>query len=316
MLAGDTGAVSPRPLPAEALALLPDATESMRCAAFAESIQLDPGGTAICADAVVLVETPLPWPKPVFAHSSLDGLTSMMDTAMGPARVLAAVPANDNDLRVIVYRRTPTGAVATVHRPDDPVAFVQSLASVAPEELPHEPGSDSAVLICTQGSHDICCGADGVQLAASAEDRLDAPVFRVSHTGGHRFAPTAMTFPDGRMWAYLSLEDLTGIIARTHPGDIGERCRGWWGASTGPAQIAERAIFAQEGPSFDTRVRDVAVDETDSGWSCNVSDGQKSWSVQVEPGRAIPTIACREPGGLPAKPAREFIVTTVKPTSE
>ena len=58
-------------LPPEALALLPDDDASVRCAAYAESINVDPGGTAICADAVIIVETPLPWPKPVFAHELL-----------------------------------------------------------------------------------------------------------------------------------------------------------------------------------------------------------------------------------------------------
>lgn len=298
-------------LPQEALQLLPEADATVRCAEFSESVQLDPAGTAICADAVILIETALPWPKPVFAHPGLDGLMSMVDTSMGRARVLAAVPADESDLRVIVYRRTPTGADGTIHRPADPVAFVTSLAHTAPGDLEHEPAPDGAVLICTQGSHDICCGADGVALALEAEARLDVPVHRVSHTGGHRFAPTAMTLPDGRMWAYLDGDDLVGIINRSDTSDVADMCRGWWGATTGPAQVAERAVFALQGPSFDDSERHVEVVEAGDGWTCLVRGGDTSWSVDVEIGRIVPTIKCRELGGLPAKPGREYTVSRV-----
>lgn len=296
-------------LPSEALALLPDADTAMRCAAYSESIDVDPGGTAICADAVVIVETPLPWPKPVFAHQLLTGLKSMMETSMGPARVLAAVPADPDDLRVIVYERTPTGATGTEHRPDDPVAFVVSLRDTNPQDLPHEPAAESAVLICTQGSHDICCGAEGTDLAIAAEARLDAPVYRVSHTGGHRFAPTAMTLPDGRMWAHLDLDDLTEITAGL--GASADRCRGWWGASTGPAQVAERAVLAQVGVSLDATERRIESIETADGWQCVVDADDQRWDVEVVLGRIVPTIACREVGGLPAKPGREYAVRSI-----
>lgn len=298
-------------LPPGALALLPDAGATIRCAEYSESVQLDPGGTAICADAVILIETPLPWPKPVFAHGQLTGLMSMVDTVMGPARVLAAVPVDDTDLRVIVYQRTPTGAAGTVHRPGDSVAFVGSLEHTSPLDLPHEPAPEGAVLICTQGSHDICCGAEGVALAIEADARLDVPVHRVSHTGGHRFAPTAMTLPDGRMWAYLNGDDLVSIINRADTSDVTDRCRGWWGASTGPAQMAERAVFATAGPTFDEQERQVEVVEDGAGWMCTVTSGDRTWQVQIEVGRIVPTIKCRELGGLPAKPGREFKVSAI-----
>ena len=40
-------------------------------------------------------------------------------------------------------------------------------------------------------------------------------VYRVSHTGGHRFAPTAMTLPDGRMWAGIEAGEVATILDRT-----------------------------------------------------------------------------------------------------
>ena len=43
----------------------------------------------------------------------------------------------------------------------------------------------------------------------------DVRVWRCSHTGGHRFAPTAITLPDGRAWAYADADLIDGVIDRT-----------------------------------------------------------------------------------------------------
>lgn len=300
-------------LPAGALTLLPDAATAPACAAFTRDIGVDPGGTAIRADAVIVIETPLPWPKPVFAHPKLAGLRSMVQTAMGPARVLAAVPHDPDDQRVLVYRRRGAGADCTVHRPDDVLDFVADLGETEPAMLPNEPGPVGAVLVCTQGSHDICCGAEGTKLAAAAADELDMPVFRVSHTGGHRFAPTAMTMPDGRMWAHLSLDQLTSLMGdgSSTGVDISAQCRGWWGADTGPAQMAERAVWVESEGASGYADRRVEVRERGDEWDCTVTVDDVTWMVTVTPGRQIPSIACREPGGLPAKPGREYLATAV-----
>ena len=67
---------------------------------------------------------------------------------------------------------------------------------------------ERAVLICTQGSHDVCCGSEGTRLAADFEAVLRAyssqsddvadnlptstgqvTVYRVSHTGATGLPP-------------------------------------------------------------------------------------------------------------------------------
>ncbi len=186
----------------------------------------------------------------------------------------------------------------------------------SPTAVPARP----AVLVCTQGSHDVCCGSEGTRLAdelhaliaADAESLpQDLQVFRVSHTGGHRFAPTALTLPDGRMWARLDAAMVGTILkAEGDPAALAGHCRGWWGAETGSAQMAERALFAEIGWSLNAMDRTVAVEERDSAQSdlCAVTTEDGRWTVEVAVGREVPTIACRQPGGLPAKPGREYKV--------
>lgn len=309
--------------------LLPAPDEVVRCADHARSIGIDPGGTAIRADRLVLVETSLPWPKPVFDHPTLREIDPLFKQAGRVTRLLACHPDGHPDTRIWVFDRLdgPTRErIFTVSSPDRLLDLCRCLAA---EEQGNEPTSplvaapmvdhdmaDRAVLVCTQGSHDVCCGSDGARFAQAAEASVDR-VFRVSHTGGHRFAPTAMTLPDGRMWAYLVPELLDEIVNRSgDPAQLAQFCRGWWGAETGPAQVAERAVFARMGFEIDELSRTVTcrpVDESDEHHIGLVRHGGRAHVVEVQLHREVPTIGCRKLGGLPAKTAREFSVGTVQP---
>ena len=307
-------------LPEGAVILLPGESESVRCAEHARQIEVAPGGTAISADVVVLVETPRPWPKPVFDHPLLHGLSSMMDLHAGAARVLAVEPRSDAGTPVVtVYERGEVGAIGMVFDPPDGPALGEllgQLQSTHPSEITQfraGTAPELAVLVCTQGSHDICCGSDGVRLANELEQRAAGlAVYRVSHTGGHRFAPTAMTLPDGRMWADISVEELLAVLDLT--GDaatLADKCRGWWGAPTGPGQVAEVELLRRLGWTADMLPRDVTVKENDDGWNVTIDAARDLWAIEVRAGRIVPTIACRAEGGLPAKPGREYTVTGV-----
>lgn len=353
------------PLAPEVAALLPAGDDAPRCAAHATAIGTDPGGTAISAEAVALVEAPLPWPKPVFASGVLEGFTPMMDLHIGPTRVLATVPPDTADrhnaappdersprgkIPVVLHWRAGAGSRSAYFEADgsdglrglfahlahqspaDPVPKGAGFASVGYAE------NERSVLICTQGSHDVCCGSEGTRLAADFEAVLrayrvadvDEPyagaptaggrvaVHRVSHTGGHRFAPTAMTLPDGRMWAGIEAGELASILDRTADATaLAPRCRGWWGAPTGPAQVAERAVFAQVGWPLENLARQVRLRRTADAWEVDVVavEAGRAWTVSVREGRTVPTIACRALGGLPAKSATEFRVTDIWETS-
>ncbi|WP_235433368.1 MULTISPECIES: sucrase ferredoxin [Protofrankia] len=104
------------------------------------------------------------------------------------------------------------------------------------------------VLLCGHGQRDRCCGRIGTRLhldVASAWPGVR--VRRCSHTGGHRFAPTGFTFPDGRAWGFLDAPTLDGIVRRANtPAELRGRYRGstaldQWG------QVAERELFERFG---------------------------------------------------------------------
>lgn len=311
--------------------LLPGTDESPRCAEHARSITVDPGGTAIRADRIVLVEMPLPWPKPALSDPRLSELADLLRVSTVPTRLLASVPQSTEGDQVIVFEREGGSAAERVYRASTPADLLLVGRGLASNDLSlirsllvehHQPARPT-VLVCTQGSHDVCCGAEGARFASDidADSAGSASVHRVSHTGGHRFAPTAMTLPDGRMWANLDRSLLADIVTST--GDVeslAEHCRGWWGAETGPAQIAERAVFAYAGWDFDQIDRTITIEAGDPGAAddvsettriCTVESSGQRWRVEVFEGREVPTISCRQPGGLPTKVAKEYRAAVV-----
>ncbi len=298
------------PLSAAAERLLPGPDQTLKCSVFAAEIDVEPAGTAISAHCVILVDTPLPWPKPVFEHPHLNGVDGKITWADGRnVKVLASTPGFAEPLHAYAFAQTPTGTAAAKLPLEDlsAVEAVERFCSVAdPRDAPGaEEISTNAVLVCTQGSHDICCGSEGTRLAdnIAADYHLAAfAVFRVSHTGGHRFAPTAMTFPDGRMWAFVNVDDLSIAVNRTEkPALVAAKCRGSWEASNPRFQAAEVAVLAEhgwpDGPADFLELNDDVVQVRRDGWSHD---------VRVTVAREVPTIRCRAAGGLPAKPSKEY----------
>ena len=233
-------------------------------------------------------------------------------------RVFAAEPTSDTTV-VEVFERA-NGATRYVRWEvaadgDEIAALATAIANAPLGALAALAGAkvDSIAptfLICTQGSHDSCCGTSGVALAHEVEaSRPDYVVRRVSHTGGHRFSPTFLSFPEGRMWAYADLALVDRIANDCATGtDHSDHGRGWWGAKVGPAQVAEVAVRAEcaEAP-FRGAVVEPVADAADGSKAFAVTTGHGRWHVDVRVGRELPTIACESPGGLPVKPGREFI---------
>jgi len=293
---------------------LPSISESVRCADFSRQQRLDPRGSGLAPDVVVLVEVPEPWPKPVRNHPELIELCRAATAHPERVRLLAAVPHDAVRCRVIAFRPAPGGMTrAESELGDDRLTALQAVLAATPHPVAVGSGPRT-LLICTQGSHDVCCGTRGVALAEWAEASLpELELYRVSHTGGHRFAPTAMTLPDGRMWAYLDEELLTGILTHSlPPAEAAPYSRGWWGARGGPAQVAEAAVFSEVGWGLDRIERTATVERSDDGAATvMVATADRSWTVTIDPGRLVPAVACESPGGLPAKQAREWLVTSV-----
>ena len=72
-------------------------------------------------------------------------------------------------------------------------------------------------LVCTNGKRDRCCSRDGLALYQSLAGRVGDATWQCTHLGGHRYAPTLVTFPDGAYYGRLTPSDLAPLVqAQTH----------------------------------------------------------------------------------------------------
>lgn len=238
----------------------------LRCATQTLERGVDPIGTATTYAAYVLVEVPLPWPAAITDHPVLVDLVAAVDAGragLGTVQVLGVVPEGDEpgQHRVIVYRR-PTGPFRRFHRAERSVSTID-LAVTAIDLLTAEPTVDvvddnddrnevvADLLICTHGRRDRCCGSFGTNLFTAVgvrHSRAGIRTWRVSHTGGHRFAPTAIVLPEGHLWSHLDVDLVEQILHRRgEVTDVLDHYRGSSAIGGPPVQVAEREAFRREG---------------------------------------------------------------------
>jgi hypothetical protein len=298
-----------------------------RCSGFARAEDLDPAGTAGSYRGVVAVEIPLPWPREITEHPAVAPAAAAL--AGAGVRVQALVPDPD---------RGPTGRrLLAFHRGDDPFGGYAAQAwTVAGDGVPDAlaaladglgagsgapsaegPAAGRHVLVCTHGRRDTCCGTLGTRLAVALPDLGDGVhVWRTSHTGGHRFAPTALLLPEGTAWAYLDLDTLVGISDRTL--DIDEAARRYRGSPglDGPeVQAAEREALRTVGwPWLDHRRSGTVVgregDRARVRLEGRAPGGSTvTFEATVEVARLVPVPDCGKPPEQAPKSAPELRVT-------
>ena len=227
-------------------------------------------GTAGHYQAYVFIECPVPWPtkaldsrhiplalrqyvKAVEAQRSVRFLCISRGKASAPARTV-----------VLVYERTDRLALNSfsagfANRYDGQEFQVESLDQVVTCLETYWQGNGSGqtidrqdIFVCTHGMRDKCCAQFGQPLFIAAkrsveQGKLPARVWKVSHIGGHRFAPTAISLPDGRYYGRLTLAALKAIATRSGPiSQLRSVYRGW-GLLPQPLQVLEQQLLLDHG---------------------------------------------------------------------
>lgn len=225
----------------------------------------DPIGTATPFDDLILLRHPAPWAR---IATSTPGLPGGMRPPIARAiargrRVHAllvdaddAAPAPDGVVWIEHVRRRsgPARRFARTAWHVPKVNLLEVLDELLAGGIPHGaeplPVPTREMLVCTHGERDGCCGRFGEAAYRHLRGEHASPalrIWRVSHFGGHRFAPTLLDLPDARSWGRLTTEALTALAQRAaSPADLAGHYRGWC-AIPGPAQAAERDLFAEHG---------------------------------------------------------------------
>lgn len=296
--------------------------DDFRCAPWTLRQGIDPVGSATAFDTLICVELPGPWPRDVSEHPLMDGLEV-------PAAVrIQAVGIDDDpgDGTVLVTRWTRPRTVDALSRSatlvgtdfrvaaDDRRAVIEALVAGSTElDGLGDPAPDE-ILVCSHGARDRCCGGTGTRLAAQAKAQLDGlRIRRTSHLGGHRYAPTALCLPDGRMWAFLDIDILRGIAE----GDLApDEAREFYRGNTALdawSQVVEAQMLVDGGwNALDIDEVSPVTEIADDGRSARVTlrytsgGATESIDTTVEVEETYPVLVCGSPPEDADKTARTY----------
>ena len=120
--------------------------------------------------------------------------------------------------------------------------------------------AEPMVLVCTHGTRDACCAVRGRPIVAALARALPEEVWECTHLGGHRFAGTLLSLPDGTCLGRLDPDTAVGAVTAHRAGRTDARyLRGqtrWLPA----VQAALGAVLAKHGPGSLEDLQPGAVD--------------------------------------------------------
>lgn len=261
-------------------------------------------GTSPEAVSWVALEQSGPWGARAFVQSHLDPDlgAAIEDTAArhGVRPALVRRPGRHADghtgseARQVLVAHTRPGRtwllVGTVPRPEAVLELNWAAVAAGDREsvrrsLPTlRPEPDPVLLVCTNGRRDVCCAVKGRPVALDADAAFPGRIWEVTHTSGHRFAPTAVLLPAGILHGRLDSEAAVELLEAADDGLTllpGSRGRSTWPA---PAQAAELAVRELAGVlGLDELEVTTAQPAGDRRWRCEVRhlDG-RIWHVLVE----------------------------------
>lgn len=254
-------------------------------------------GSAPQAAGWLCLEQDGPWGRKAWTQSHLDPeLGGRLEQRAGDAGVRPSlirrvgrhpdphVPGGRARRTVLAAYSHPDGAWLLRGHVHDPArlldldleALAQGDQARVRRSLPElEPSTEPQLLVCTNGSRDTCCARLGRPVALATAAVHPERLWEVTHTSGHRFAPTTVLLPGG----YLHGRVLGGaaILEAAEQGRVqvaGLRGRSCWPAE---GQVAE--VFVRESEAIDG-LDDIAVAAEDGHWRVRHRDG-RTWLVAV-----------------------------------
>ncbi|MEQ7006100.1 sucrase ferredoxin [Actinopolymorpha sp. B17G11] len=293
---------------------LPATSCSVLSATLAEPL----AGTAAAARTWMCIEQSGPYGPDALRESHLDHEigTELVRRAGGTGVRLQLIrrPGRHADEHPPTVRRqvflahTRPGATWLVHgRVDDPRELLDlDLDALGSGVRPSFGRLDdrTLLLVCTNGRRDVCCALRGRPIAAELATRHGEQVWETTHTGGHRFAPTAVVLPSGYLYGRLDAGFADRLLTGSGSGQmVTERCRGrsTWSPAGQVAELAVRALTGETGTDA-LVIDDELVDGAD--WRVRVRDSAPDRVPATEDGGAADPI-----GNAPSGPARAWWVS-------
>lgn len=268
------------------------------CAQLSRELGESLAGTAPVVRGWIALEHPGPWTRKAPTAAEIGSLATSLD--VDDVRVQLIRPIQ----HLHVPLPQPAGhTVLLAHAGVDPahrwmerlvVADLADLTDLDPSVVlsPVAPGLGTPVdhdvwLVCAHARRDACCAVRG-RPVAGALDAAGVEVWETTHTGGHRFAATAVLLPDGLSLGHLDTVDAVGVAHDLAAGGLpADLLRGRC-ALPRPAQAAEVALRQHLGATGRDDVAAQGSTDADDHAIVTLSAGHDVWTCRVRVRPASP----------------------------
>ncbi|BAY10427.1 sucrase ferredoxin [Calothrix sp. NIES-2098] len=236
------------------------------CSDYSKQIGEDVIGSATNYETYILVECPTPWTSEAFnskwVPNNLKLLVEEVKRAKLPIRFLLI--ANDLthkvELTTLLIYQKQKGLTQGYLKYEFQLPNIENVAAVVKKflrgsisEYEKETSITRDILVCTHGSHDKCCARHGNPFYFHAQNTIshleleNVRIWKSSHFGGHRFAPTMIDLPEGRYYGILDQDSFKSILTRSGDSQCLNKVYRGWGILPVPLQILEKELILHYG---------------------------------------------------------------------
>ncbi len=258
------------------------------CADACRKADEDIIGSGTNYSVYILIECPYPWEYNAFESRffprNLEILMAEVKRAKLSLRFLLITQNQNyrqNNRKILIYEKEQSSFINGYKKYEFDVDNPEKIAPIiqrylAGDNLDTESQNSQTrdILVCTHGSHDKCCAKYGNPFYTEAKKTIsqlglkNTRIWKASHFGGHRFAPTIIYFPDGRYYGLLNQESFQSILLRTDNIELLNRVYRGWGILPTCIQVLERELMFRHGWEwFDYKVNllhlDINSDKTE-----------------------------------------------------
>jgi len=144
--------------------------------------------------------------------------------------------------------------------------------------------TEPLVLVCTNGRRDACCAKWGLPIYTALAQIEGIDCWQTTHLGGHRFAPTLLTLPDGLCYGRLVVEDAEPLVEAILAGEVYAADRTLRGRTclSAAAQAAEAHWRGKTGEVKVAALEAATDEERDGGTVVTLTAGGEEHRVTMQ----------------------------------
>ena len=201
--------------------------ETVRCSNASRESGEPMLGSAPVARRWLLIEHPGPWSKDHLETPRIAGPSRAPSRPAAPnsraarSSCAARSPHPGRGACLVCRRLGPRnlGHRHVAHERRPPRRGRRARRALTQSESLAEP----MLLVCTQGTRDACCALRGRPVTAALAKVWPDEVWECTHLGGHRFAGTFISMPDGTCYGTVDLPNAVEVVRSHRSGEVDAR---------------------------------------------------------------------------------------------